>query len=166
MALTISEDEISLIRPIAAPAYASIALANDFFSWQKEYDDFKQQSTSSYMVNAVWILMQEHSVTVEKAKQMLQTKAAEYCKEYLLLKAEFQSSVISSDAGRYLSALELFISGNVGWSQYCPRYSFSKTFASSETGVADGLSIKEARGHLASEDHTSEQTRYSLYMDY
>ncbi|KAL8792026.1 MAG: hypothetical protein Q9195_005367 [Heterodermia aff. obscurata] len=36
MALTISEDDRKLIMPITAPAFANLALTNDFFSWQKE----------------------------------------------------------------------------------------------------------------------------------
>ena len=138
MALTITENEREVLRPVAAPAYASIALANDFFSWQKEYDDFKNQSESKYMVNAVWILMQEQSLTVETAKETLVKKAAEYCQEFLRLKADLQSSeILSSDAELYLSAVGLFLSGNVGWSQYCPRYNFSGSLTGG-TGVIDG----------------------------
>ena len=126
MALTISDDERKLITQVTAPAFANLALTNDFFSWQKEYDDFKQNSEATYMVNAIWIIMKEHSLTIEGAKQMLQDKIAGYCQEYLQLKAEFQSStVVSIDARRYLSALELSIAGNVGWSQFTPRYRFS-----------------------------------------
>lgn len=148
MALTISEDERELMRPVAAPAYACIALANDFFSWQKEYDDFTCQSKSQYMVNAIWILMQEHSIKIEKAKKTLREKVAEYCQEFLRLKAKFQGSkVVSSDAGRYLSALELFLSGNVGWSQLCPRYGFSENLATSNAEeVAEESPIKEVSG--------------------
>ena len=162
MALTISEEERNLIRPVAALAYASVALVNDIFSWQREYDDFKHQSETQYMANAIWILMQEHSITVEKAQQSLQKKAADYCQEYLRRKAEFVSLMaISVDAGRYLSALELLLSGNVGFSQYCPRYSFSETLpTSSARKVADGSPIKEANQYLfASEHHTNEENR-------
>ena len=141
MALTISDDERKLIRQVTVPAFANLALANDFFSWQKEYDDFKQNSEATYMVNAIWIVMKEHSLTIEGAKQMLQDKIAGYCQEYLQLKAEFESStVVSVDTKRYLSALELTIAGNVGWSQFSPRYRFS---ANGSTGgkkkSVDGL---------------------------
>ena len=155
MALTISEDEKELMRPVAAPAYACIALANDFFSWQKEYDDFTYQSKSHYMVNAIWILMQEHSITIEKAKQTLREKVAEYLQAFLRLKARFQSSkVVSSDAGRYLSAIELFLSGNVGWSQFCPRYGFSENIATSNAEeVEDKSPIKEVGGQSFAIDY-------------
>ena len=149
MALTISESERQLIMPITAPAFANLALTNDFFSWQKEYDQFKKDAKATYMVNGVWILMQKHSTTIEGAKQMLRDKIAGYCQEYLRLKTEFQSSkVVSTDVRRYLSALELSIAGNVGWSQFSPRYQFSRN-AATGNGLQNGFhsSASGANGH-------------------
>ena len=160
MALTITEDERKLIMPITAPAFVSLALTNDFFSWQKEYDQFKREAKAAYMVNAIWILTQEHSIEIEKAKQILKDKIASYCQEYLRLKAEFQSSkVISSDVRNYLSALELSIAGNVGWSQFTPRYNFAGNFATGSPkkavdGLQNGLHQRKngANGHYSADD--------------
>lgn len=39
MALTISDDEMGLIEEAREHAYTALALSNDHFSWQKEYDE-------------------------------------------------------------------------------------------------------------------------------
>ena len=158
MALTISKEEHELIFPITAPAYANLALANDFFSWKKEYAEFKEEG-KTYMVNAVWILMQEHSVSEEDAKSLLKRRATSCCEEYLRLKAEFENSkYIRPDLRKYLDALELAIPGNIAWNNYCPRYEFSdppsnghanETAAHRSNGVQNGVS------NVVSNEHTN-----------
>lgn len=161
MELTITEEERKLIMPITAPAFVSLALTNDFFSWQKEYDQFKREAKAPYMVNAIWILMQEHSIDIERAKQMLKDKIAGYCQEYLRLTTEFRSSkVVSLDVQRYLSALELSIAGNVGWSQFTPRYNFATDSPKKAVnGLQNGLHSRKngANGqYSAVESHVNE----------
>lgn len=127
MGLTVSKEEMELIKPITEPAYATLALGNDFFSWEKEYVEFQDNVTSKNMANAVWIIMKEHSVDPEQAKIICQEKIRDTCKEYLRRKREFElhyAEKVSTDTLRYLSALEFNISGNVVWSQYSERYHF------------------------------------------
>ena len=129
MGLTISPDEAEKANNITEPAYATLALANDFFSWEKEYTEFKQNPTSEDMANAIWIIMKEHSVDLEEAKRICQDKIRESCEEYVRRKRAFERQAtgkVSTDLLRYLSALEFSISGNVVWSQYTPRYNFHK----------------------------------------
>ena len=127
MAITISEEETELSKEITRPAFVTLGLTNDFFSWQKEYDEFLQNEKADSMANAVWILMHEHSITVEEAKDLCKKKIGDSCKEYRRLKKQYESThKLSPDLRKYLSALELSISGNVVWSQTSPRYNFQK----------------------------------------
>lgn len=131
MALTISDAEAKMSLDVTRPAYETLALANDFFSWQKEYDDFLQNAGSEDMANAVWIIMKEHAVGIDEAKRLCKDKVASSCREYLEKKKSFEmqfGDTVSPDLMRYLSALELSISGNVVWSQYSPRYNFQAEF--------------------------------------
>ncbi|KAL3708899.1 hypothetical protein TMatcc_002687 [Talaromyces marneffei ATCC 18224] len=114
MGLTISSDEAERANNITDPAYATLALANDYFSWEKEYIEFKENSTSEDMANAIWIIMKEHSVDLEEAKNICQDKIRESCKDYL-------------------GALEFSINGNVVWSQYTHRYNFNKPKETDDT---------------------------------
>jgi fusicocca-2,10(14)-diene synthase/ophiobolin F synthase len=129
MGLTVNNKEMELTKPITEPAYATLALANDFFSWEKEYVEFQGNPKSENMANAVWIIMKEHSVDLEQAKVLCQDKIRESCEEYGRRKREFElqsADKVSIDTLRYLSALEFSISGNVVWSQYSERYHFHK----------------------------------------
>lgn len=136
MGLTISPDEAERANNITDPAYATLALANDYFSWEKEYIEFKQNSSSDDMANAIWIIMKEHSVDLEEAKKICQDKIRESCENYQRRKREFELQAVgkvSKDLLRYLSALEFSISGNVVWSQYTHRYNFHKPKENDDT---------------------------------
>lgn len=125
MAITIHENEQSLVTHIGRSAYITLGLANDFFSWEKEYDDFEKTEASGSIPNAIWILMQEHSVTVAEAKELCKDRIRSSCQDYLRVKHEFESTrQLSVDLRKYLTALELSISANVVWSQYSARYNF------------------------------------------
>lgn len=140
MGLTISPDEAERANNITDPAYATLALANDFFSWEKEYIEFKQNPTSDDMANAIWIIMKEHSVDLEEAKKICQDKIRESCEEYVRRHREFERQAtgkVSKDLLRYLAALEFSISGNVVWSQYTHRYNFHKPAAKENEDTDD-----------------------------
>ena len=38
MGITISEEELDTCKRLLRPAYVALALTNDLFSWEKEYD--------------------------------------------------------------------------------------------------------------------------------
>lgn len=125
MGITIPEHELELAKETSRPAFITLGLANDFFSWQKEYDDFMKTGVSEALANAIWILMQEHSVGVEEAKELCKDHIRNSCREYLRVKQEVESTrQVSVDLRKYLAALELSISANVIWSQYSARYNF------------------------------------------
>ena len=125
MGITIPEHELELAKQTSRPAFVTLGLANDFFSWQKEYDDFMKTGVSEALANAIWILMQEHSVGVEEAKELCKDHIRKSCQEYLRVKHEVESTrQVSVDLRKYLAALELSISANVIWSQYSARYNF------------------------------------------
>lgn len=134
MALTINESEWNLMMPIATPLLAGLAMANDYFSWQKEYDQSRLGPEVPYITNAIWVLMQEHRTTAEEAKQMSKGIIVGYYQEYIRLKTELlHSTVVPLDVRKSLSALELMIPGNVAWSQFTPRYQFSRTASDSHS---------------------------------
>lgn len=156
MGLTISPDEAEKANNITDPAYATLALANDYFSWEKEYIEFKQNPTSDDMANAIWIIMKEHSVDLEEAKKICQDKIRESCEEYVRRKREFERQAtgkVSTDLLRYLSALEFSISGNVVWSQYTHRYNFGKP-AVKENEDTDDEGVKSDDSKTSLNDST------------
>lgn len=130
MALRLTKEELEVCREIVRPAWNSVILANDFFSWQKEYDALPQDDNSPFMVNGVWILMQEHSTTIDIAKELCLDRIRSCSKEYRCLKTEYETThQVSLDMRRLLLMMEAFIAGNLVWSLECPRYNFSGTIS-------------------------------------
>lgn len=122
MALTISEHEMDLCSQLARPAFAAISLTNDLFSWEKEREDAKRDGLS-YVVNAIWVIMRELSMTELEAKAVCREKIKDYVAESVRVGEETQRNCdISSDLRTYIEALQYSISGNLVWSIYCPRY--------------------------------------------
>ncbi|KAG7004489.1 hypothetical protein G7Y79_00025g057750 [Physcia stellaris] len=53
MTLEISESEWNLIMPIATPLLADLATADDYFSWQKKYDQLRLGPEDPCITNAL-----------------------------------------------------------------------------------------------------------------
>lgn len=127
MNIDISDDELAAMQSITEPAYSTLALANDYSSWQKEYDEFLKDDQCHDMANAVWILTKERPVSVEDAKNICRDLVRASCQDFRQKKSQYLSknaSKLSHDILTFLGALETAISGNIFWSQSTARYGF------------------------------------------
>ena len=122
MALTIPDEEMDLCKRLGQPAWAALALTNDLYSWEKERDAAKKIG-ATYVINAIWVLMEEHSITESQAQDLCRQKIKEYVAEAVRIFEETkQNSDISLHLRTYTEAILYSISGNLVWSIYCPRY--------------------------------------------
>ena len=122
MALTIPEHEKDLCSRLSEPAFVAFSLTNDLFSWEKERDAAKREGVSN-VINAIWVIMGEQSMTELEAKAECREKIKEYVAESVRVVAETRGNLnISLDVRIYIEALLYMISGNLVWSIYCPRY--------------------------------------------
>lgn len=121
--MTLTEDEDKQLVDVVRPCYASLALANDYFSFDREWEE-AQEPGAPKPVNAVWHYMRWQGVDVATAKRLVRDAANTYERMYLGLCDEFRKThaPISEKLDRYLDALGYQISGNVVWSLNCPRY--------------------------------------------
>lgn len=128
MALHIPDHEMDACHKLMEPAWIAVGLANDVFSWPKERDA-SQRLGRTHVVNAIWVVMQEHDLSQEQANQYCRKLAAQYVTQYLenILKIKNDES-ISPDLRTYVEAMQYSISGNVTWSKLCPRYNPEKCF--------------------------------------
>ncbi|MCJ1462660.1 hypothetical protein MMC07_001263 [Pseudocyphellaria aurata] len=128
MALTIPDEEMALCKELVRPAFAAWSLTNDLFSWDKEYQA-AQHAGDSEVVNAVWILMREHSVDESRAKEICREKIKENVVHYLRIVDETKRNPsISLDLIKYVEAIQYTLSGNLIWSLFCPRYNAEATY--------------------------------------
>lgn len=125
MALTIPKEELELSKQLTRPGYAAISLTNDLYSWKKERDAAKRDNLK-HVVNAIWVLMRERSMTEDEAKSVCRAKIKEYVTEFVRLVEDAKHNFsLSLDTRKYVEAIQYSLSGNLVWSLYCPRYEYN-----------------------------------------
>ncbi|GAB1317175.1 hypothetical protein MFIFM68171_07385 [Madurella fahalii] len=131
MGLVIPEHEHPILLDLARPAWISIALTNDLFSWGKECRFADQQRIPhDQLFSSIPILMRQNSVGVEEAKENLRGEIRKYVTRYVKVVEENKDRTdFSPDLCRYLEALMYGISGNLAYSIDCPRYNLERTYS-------------------------------------
>ncbi|RAL16768.1 bifunctional terpene synthase/polyprenyl synthetase family protein [Aspergillus homomorphus CBS 101889] len=123
MGFVLTSEEQASIEPVVRPCYAALGLANDYFSFDVEWEEF-QQSEETTMTNAVWLCMKWHEVDVPTAKEMVREVTNDFERQYQQRMAEYVAGEGKNNrkVQIYLRALGYQIPGNVAWSLRCPRY--------------------------------------------
>ncbi|RYN20222.1 Fusicoccadiene synthase [Alternaria tenuissima] len=152
MGVTLSKEEDIKLEQIRKPCYAALGLANDFFSFDREYADFEKSGKSQTLTNAVWLHMQWYNMDVNAAKSMTLEATKRYEEQFLGSCAEFRqnNAPIPEKLDRYLDALAYQISGNVVWSLNCPRYHREYRY-DPNVGMEDGLTAESLQKTLCLE---------------
>lgn len=119
---------MELCRKLTAPSWIAVGLQNDLWSWPKERDAAEQLG-QSHVINALWVIMQEHHVDIEAAETICRELIKQNVAESLRIWEENQfNESISVDLRRYIQCMLFSISGNVAWSLGCPRYNPVSSF--------------------------------------
>ncbi|KAH7048409.1 isoprenoid synthase domain-containing protein [Macrophomina phaseolina] len=122
MGLTIKEEEIEECRLLSRDAYIIFGLQNDLYSWDKEVAA-AEKIGQKHVVNAVYVIMKEHGVGVDDAKQICRRVILEHEAKYIKTLREVEKRTdLSHDLKRFVEALQYSSTGNVLWSVLCPRY--------------------------------------------
>jgi hypothetical protein len=146
MNLQLSESEMRSMEPLEFLAGTIAALTNDYYSWPCECRD-SWNDPNYRLLNAVVVLMKEHSTPVKQARELLKQKILDLEQEFVKLRDEFRnrSPPPSDNLLRYISAGGLTIAGNHFWSATCPRYDF---IALDMQGIGDSLIPAELEVHI------------------
>ncbi|KAL4801265.1 isoprenoid synthase domain-containing protein [Aspergillus unguis] len=122
MGILLTKEEQRLIEPLVKPCYAALGLANDYFSFDIEWEEFQHEDKAT-MTNAVWLFMQWENLDVEQAKERVRNVVNQYEKQYLNNIAGYAAGCKEDDKILgYLNAQKYQIPGNLAWSLRCPRY--------------------------------------------
>ncbi|KAG2026212.1 hypothetical protein GB937_001719 [Aspergillus fischeri] len=125
MGIRLTPEEETRLAPIVKPCYAALGLANDYFSFDVEWQEFQSGSSGKRtMTNLVWLFMQWDQVDVQEAKRRVREVTNRYEDEY---RQRVEAFLAKEGRGNdklktYLNALGHQIPGNVAWSLRCPRY--------------------------------------------
>jgi hypothetical protein len=146
MGITLTKEEDALLGDIARPCYASLALANDYFSFDQEWAEAQSKPGAPKPINAVWLYMQWRGVNEAVAKRLVVEATNRYETRFLELCEQFREDHAPLDPklDRYLRGLSYQVSGNVVWSLSCPRYHPEHRY-DPNAGIEDALTA-ERRG--------------------
>ena len=132
MGILLTPEENKITYPIVRPCYAALGLANDYFSFDVEWEEYQQEQTSDKpqddkkaMTNLVWLFMHWRNVDIPEAKEMVRHVVNQYEQEFLQKMDAFLTTGEGKGNAKlkdYLTAQAYQVSGNVAWSLRCPRY--------------------------------------------
>lgn len=121
-----TDQELAKVEDVAFPAFAAMALANDYFSFDREFAERGATipgSEEEPLINAVWLCTQWSDVDIEQAKELVRAKTIFYEEEYASRKSAFFSENPGSENLRLcFDGISQMIIGNIAWSLTSPRY--------------------------------------------
>ncbi|KAK4119290.1 terpenoid synthase [Parathielavia appendiculata] len=142
MGMTLTEEEDALFADIKRCCFASLALSNDWFSFDREWAEAQNRPSGAKLINAVWLFMRWRGVSPNEAKQLVREATNRYEHRFLELCDEFRRAHPQrEDLHRYLRGLTYQISGNVVWSLRCPRY-YPEFRYDPNAGLEDAISAE------------------------
>lgn len=125
MGIVLTPEEEERLAPIVKPCYAALGLANDYFSFDVEWEEFQaDDSGKTTMTNLVSLFMQWYKIDIPQAKERVREVTNQYEREYQQQVNNFMTTEGRGNAKieTYLKALGHQIPGNIVWSLRCPRY--------------------------------------------
>ncbi|KAH8126288.1 geranylgeranyl pyrophosphate synthase [Trichoderma asperelloides] len=121
--INIPDEEEELAKEFLSPIIRHAFLVNDLFSFEKEKHDVNCQ-------NAVLVVMREHNCEEEEAREILKNRIRQETKNVLRTVKEVKARTdVSNDVKRYIEVMMHTVSGNILWSQLCPRYNKDARFS-------------------------------------
>jgi ophiobolin F synthase len=142
LGISISEEEEVLVRPIIDAATEGLLLANDFFSWEREYREL-QSGQSKRIVSAVDLFIRTKGLAIDDAKDEVKRRIIKAERDFCQRRDELYKihPDISSKLKRWIDCAGLAVSGNHYWCSACPRQNAWKDVGSTNcNGVKRKLS--------------------------
>ncbi|CAG8256281.1 unnamed protein product [Penicillium nalgiovense] len=127
MGITLTPEEEETIAPIVRPCFGALGLANDYYSFDIEWEEFQKTyraDSSHTMTNAVWLYMNWEKLSIDEAKSRVVQVVRGYEKEFQRSANGFivDTNRCGSHLREYLRSLAFQIPGNIVWRLRCPRY--------------------------------------------
>ena len=122
MGMNISEEETESVKDIFNAATKALLLANDYWSWEREYRSFTAGDTKR-LVNSIEVLARTRSLSIEEAQEAVKQMIIEAESEYVQCRDEFYRlhPALPIKLRRWIETCGLAVSGNHYWCSACPR---------------------------------------------
>ncbi len=138
LGISLSEADHRLVQPIIDAATEGLLLANDYFSWEREYREL-QSGHSKRIVSAVELFTRTKGLSIEAAKNEVKLSIINAERDFCQRRDELYMAQpdIPLKLRRWIDCAGLAVSGNHYWCSACPRQNAWKN----ET-LANGNGIK------------------------
>ena len=143
--LKLNEQEQGQARLPTLALTKAIIYANDFYSWAKEKAEAEAVPGNKDLFSTVTLLMKEHSISENKALDMLREMTIECEKEHLAEVSKLeQTGPISENLSRWLDMTRLCHSGIMFWSAITDRYNRPAFAQSNGEVMKKGLLVENS----------------------
>ncbi|KAF5679617.1 terpenoid synthase [Fusarium heterosporum] len=123
MNFKLSKDEEEKMDAITSAAYDAWVLVNDYFSWEKEWNNHQANGATGVIANAIFLFMDWYSIGREEGKKMLRKEIISRENRYCKLKEDFIAKGLATEKTRqWMELLDLVTAGNFVWSMTTARY--------------------------------------------
>ncbi|KAK4247910.1 isoprenoid synthase domain-containing protein [Corynascus novoguineensis] len=143
--LDIPQDQQKTCFELFRSFWIHASLVNDLFSWESESK--AATGPSGAVTNAIWILMNKHSMTYDEAQRVCRERASQYAQECTrMLETASTRDDLCQDAKTLLEWLKLSISGHIVWSMQTPRYHAERRLTAAQMNMAEEVWADETSG--------------------
>jgi hypothetical protein len=116
MGIILTQEEENRLASIVKPCFAALGLANDYYSFDIEWNEFQQEKRAGEnptMTNAVWLYMQWDNLPLDEAKERVRQVVRDYETRYQQQMNDFiaDKEQCSPKLRDYLRALAFQIPG-------------------------------------------------------
>ncbi|KAL4746600.1 hypothetical protein BDW72DRAFT_207213 [Aspergillus terricola var. indicus] len=120
----LTKEEKASVQHLTETALTGGMLGNDYYSFNKEFDDHQRTGTLDRMQNAVALLMRGYGYTEEEARSIVRSEVQRREREFIegLDAWNRQVGPESAELRRYLALVMTVVSGTMFWMSHAPRY--------------------------------------------
>ncbi|KAJ5122064.1 hypothetical protein N7448_003195 [Penicillium atrosanguineum] len=119
----LTKEEEKQTADLTRAAYDAWVLVNDYFSWEKEYQNYQANGSTGQIASAVFLFMKWHNVDPITAKKMLRSEIIAREGKLCKLKTEYLArGSITVRILKWIDLLVLVTAGNFVWSMTTARY--------------------------------------------
>jgi ophiobolin F synthase len=116
-----SDGEKLAMAPIFEPIEEALILTNDYWSWDREYEE--SMTCGNRLVNAVGVVAQVSNLEYPEAKRWVQDRIVACEQLYVHRKAEFYSRhPVTVEVRRWIEQAGCILSGSHYWASACARH--------------------------------------------
>ncbi|KAI9844618.1 MAG: hypothetical protein M1837_005470 [Sclerophora amabilis] len=122
MAFKLSDHDRALVQDIFKPIEEALMLTNDYWSWDREYQD--SQLNGNRLVNSIDVVRRTQSLSIEEARLVVKRMMVTCETEYVERKTEFYRKHVdvSLPLRRWIEAAGCVVSGSHYWATSCARH--------------------------------------------